>query len=77
MKTILFKSGLALIILLVLGSLFGGIPTLREAAPGPLIAHAASLTVTNANDSRPGSLRQALADAQAKQYPQAFEYPQT
>jgi hypothetical protein len=65
MKTFFFKSSLAMIMLLVLGSLVGGLPVLAKDAPRLIVAHAASLTVTNANDSGPGSLRQAFADAQA------------
>ena len=65
MRTLLFKSGLATIILLVLGALSGGFHFWNSTASSLLVAHAASLTVTNTNDSGPGSLRQAIADAQA------------
>src|ERR1043165_571164 len=64
MKTILFKSSLFVVMFLMLGSFFSGAPAWVKAAAKPMVAQAASLTVTNTSDSGPGSLRQALADAQ-------------
>src|SRR5690349_20387724 len=65
MRSLLFKSGLATIVLLLLWALSGGLTFWSSNASSPLIARAASLTVTNTNDSGPGSLRQAIADAQS------------
>ena len=58
MKTLFFKRALRLILILVLTSTFWG------TLPAQTV-RAATITVTNANDSGAGSLRQAIIDATA------------